>query len=407
MAENQTLQAQLNAQDAAVTLGCAGYGGAAIQLTGSFTATVAFEASTDGVSYRAIFATPTNSTTQVTSATAAGLWTVNAVGLHSVRARVSAFSSGIITTTLRAVVASPGGSSSGGGGGGGTSSTFGDPFPATGTAAGFKDNSGNMAGGTLDASGNLKVAGTFSSASVGPTGSAVPADADYIGVKDSSGNLLGVAATNLDFDTGAGTVAQTIYGIALPANGGPVAGGTTTNPLAVTGSGTAGTAAAGVVTVQGIASMTKLLVTPDANSAVNVAQIAGTTTTVNTGAVGNGTQRVVQANDAGKTLASKGGSASSSGDNTLVAAGTNKLKVFAFSLTTTTSTSTTCIFQSGASGTELWRVVLQGPGSVTVGANLAVTPPAYLFATASATLLNLNLSAAQTVMWSVSYFDEA
>jgi hypothetical protein len=51
----------------------------------------------------------------------------------------------------------------------------------------------------------------------------------------------------------------------------------------VAGTGTAGTANAGVVTVQGIASMTKLLVTPDsvalpANQSVNLAQVAGTNT---------------------------------------------------------------------------------------------------------------------------------
>jgi hypothetical protein len=34
---------------------------------------------------------------------------------------------------------------------------FGSPFPSTGTAVGFKDNSGNLAGGTLDSSGNFKV----------------------------------------------------------------------------------------------------------------------------------------------------------------------------------------------------------------------------------------------------------
>ncbi len=42
-------------------------------------------------------------------------------------------------------------------GSGGTSSTFGAAVPATGTAVGFQDNSGNMALGLLDASGNLKV----------------------------------------------------------------------------------------------------------------------------------------------------------------------------------------------------------------------------------------------------------
>lgn len=70
-----------------------------------------------------------------------------------------------------------------------------------------------------------------------------------------------------------------------------------TTPLNVIGSGTAGSAASGVLTVQGIASMTKLLVTPDANSAVNVAQLAGTTTDTNSGSKSAGTLRVVLATD--------------------------------------------------------------------------------------------------------------
>jgi len=65
----------------------------------------------------------------------------------------------------------------------------------------------------------------------------------------------------------------------------------------VIGAGTAGTANAGVLTVQGIASMTKLLVTPDANSAVNVAQINGVTTTMGNGVSGTGVQRVTVASD--------------------------------------------------------------------------------------------------------------
>lgn len=44
-----------------------------------------------------------------------------------------------------------------GGGSGGTSSTFGAAFPATGTAAGFDDGSGNMAAATVDGSNNLNV----------------------------------------------------------------------------------------------------------------------------------------------------------------------------------------------------------------------------------------------------------
>lgn len=61
----------------------------------------------------------------------------------------------------------------------------------------------------IDASGNLKVVGSFT----------------------ISENLL-------DYDTGAGTDSQSIMGIALPANGGAVAGGTSTNPIRTDPTGT-------------------------------------------------------------------------------------------------------------------------------------------------------------------------
>lgn len=109
----------------------------------------------------------------------------------------------------------------------------------------------------------------------------------------------------------------------------------------------------------------------------------------------------------GFTIVNATGTASSSGNNTIVAAGTNKLKVFAFSLSTTSTTAVTCTFKDGASGSNLWTVVLQAPTSVSTGANLAITPPTYLFATSTATLLNLNLSGAISVVWSVSYFDQS
>ncbi len=48
-----------------------------------------------------------------------------------------------------------------GGGTGGTASDFNQTMPGVGTAAGFKDPSGKMAPGNLDASGNLIVSGTF------------------------------------------------------------------------------------------------------------------------------------------------------------------------------------------------------------------------------------------------------
>ncbi len=70
----------------------------------------------------------------------------------------------------------------------------------------------------------------------------------------------------------------------------------------VIGAGSAGTANAGVVTVQGIASMTKLLVTPDsvalpANQSVNVSQINAVTPLMGNGVTGTGSQRVTIASD--------------------------------------------------------------------------------------------------------------
>jgi hypothetical protein len=66
--------------------------------------------------------------------------------------------------------------------------------------------------------------------------------------------------------------------------------------------GTAGVAATDVITIQGIASMTKLLVTPDsvalpANQSVNVAQVSGTAADTNSGTKSAGTLRVVLATD--------------------------------------------------------------------------------------------------------------
>lgn len=101
---------------------------------------------------------------------------------------------------------------------------------------------------------------------------------------DGSGNLLTSTANALDINIKSGNPTS-------------IAVTQTTNPWIVAGGGTAGTAATGVVTIQGIASMTKLLVTPDANSAVNVAQINGITPLMGNGITGTGSQRVTIASD--------------------------------------------------------------------------------------------------------------
>jgi hypothetical protein len=91
---------------------------------------------------------------------------------------------------------------------------------------------------------------------------------------------------------GGGTLgAMANYGTSPGAVLAPGVNAFVTNSPTVSGTGTAGTAATGVLTVQGIASMTKLLVTPDsvalpANQSVNLAQVAGQNT-INGGANGS------------------------------------------------------------------------------------------------------------------------
>lgn len=249
---------------------------------------------------------------------------------------------------------------------------------------------------TSFSSGTAVVVAEFSS-----QGNAMPLKATNTQIKDSGGNIFTsnstTPAAHFAIDSNItsilGTAPTTVGKMDIKGADGDVfvRNATAGNFLATVSIAAAQTLAT-VTTVSTVTSLT---------------QFNGVAIALNTGAVSTGTLRVVEANDEGKTLKSAGGSAASSGNNTIVAAGTNKLKVFAFSLSTTSTSSTTCIFQSGAGGTELWRVVLQAATGTNTGANLAISPPASLFATASATLLNLNLSAANTVHWSVSYFDEA
>lgn len=109
----------------------------------------------------------------------------------------------------------------------------------------------------------------------------------------------------------------------------------------------------------------------------------------------------------GQTLKSKSGTVSSSGNNTIIAAVASKqITVYAVKLIAVTTTALTAIWQDGAGGTELWRDYIQTPDSVSGGANLAVTPPGFLFQGSVNTLLNLNLSGAIAVHYSLAYWEE-
>jgi len=103
------------------------------------------------------------------------------------------------------------------------------------------------------------------------------------------------------------------------------------------------------------------------------------------------------------------GSASTAGNNTVVSPEASRsIKVFAYQLTTTAQVGIAPRFTTGASAgaTELWRNALQAPTQGIAGANLAVTPPAYLFATGAGNTLALYIDSGSLVHYSVAYFKE-
>ena len=80
-------------------------------------------------------------------------------------------------------------------------------------------------------------------------------------------------------------------------------------------------------------------------------------------------------------------------------------KVFAFSVTSTVVLSS-CAFISSA-GTEKWGLLIGSQSSGVTGANLAVTPPGFLFKTAAGEALGFSASSTGLYRVSISYFTEA
>lgn len=156
----------------------------------------------------------------------------------------------------------------GGSAGNGAASNTGSAVPAQG------DYSGVNVGGTLRGQTGVNPTGTVYAAQ-GDIASIAGTVADVNSGNKSNGTLRVTIATDqvqltnalkvdgsgvtqpvsvpqsnitADFDTGAGTQTTTMYGLALPASGGAVAGGTATNPLRVDPTGTTTQPVSGTVT---------------------------------------------------------------------------------------------------------------------------------------------------------------
>lgn len=156
--------------------------------------------------------------------------------------------------------------------------------------------------------------------------------------------------------------------------------------------GTAGTANANVVTVQGIASMTKLLVTPDsvalpANQSVNTAQVNGVTVLTGTGAQGTGSQRVTVSTDTATIAGSAPGTAGSASTNVVTVQGVASMTPIIANQTNLYPTGAVAITASATGTTAATTATLAGTGSKTTYiAGFSIRANATAAATANATV---------------------
>ncbi len=222
MAETLSIGGTLGAANAIVPLSVAGMGGVAIQIQGTFSGTITFEASVQGQYFAPFRVVPSDNSTAVTTATSTGLWTGSTVGYAVVRVRMSSYTSGKAVVFLQAELSSPGGSGGGGGVGsdvnlievGGASIALGQTTMSASLPVTMASDQGAI---DVNITGGGGSGGTSSD-----FGDPFPSAGTAIGIADPDGNMHALSAETFDYDTGAGTVAGTALGIAIPASGGPV-----------------------------------------------------------------------------------------------------------------------------------------------------------------------------------------
>jgi hypothetical protein len=93
----------LGALNASVAAGCEDAEFVGVQVSGTFSGTLTFQATIDGTNWVTMAVQPlgaTAATTWVTTATAAGVWTRPVGGLKQVRVQMTAYTSGSASVTI-------------------------------------------------------------------------------------------------------------------------------------------------------------------------------------------------------------------------------------------------------------------------------------------------------------------
>jgi hypothetical protein len=128
----------------------------------------------------------------------------------------------------------------------------------------------------------LTVQGIASMTALKVDGSAVTQPVSGTVTANAGTGTFNVQQSNIttDYDTGAGTQTMTMFGMALPASGGAVAGGTSSNPLRIDPTGTTTQPVSGTITANAGTGTFNI----QSNASVNVNQVAGSA--VSTAATG-------------------------------------------------------------------------------------------------------------------------
>lgn len=100
--QDATVTANVAGADQATTLNLNGFGTAAVQVTGTWTATLTFEATVDGTNWFTINVFKVSDFSAVTTTAANGQWMTGVAGYRSVQVRASAYTSGTAVVTIRA-----------------------------------------------------------------------------------------------------------------------------------------------------------------------------------------------------------------------------------------------------------------------------------------------------------------
>ena len=97
-----------------------------------------------------------------------------------------------------------------------------------------------------------------------------------------------------------------------------------------------------------------------------------------------------------------------SGKTLVAPSASYNFKVFAIALTTTAQVQNVVqLHNGGEAETEFWRYALQAPTAGIAGANLAVSPPSYIFATGTSTTLAIQADASSLIHYSISFIKES